>query len=116
LIEPNPDTTDLADIQQFDIDSYLTSYLQTVKPSTPAKEYLKNTIDYVTANIQGKRFYDLLVSNTIADKVLGRQLSPSHCSGIYRSEYQRHCSQLYSVMDDCFAQSVHPLLCTGNSC
>jgi hypothetical protein len=71
LIEPNPDTTDLADIQQFDIDSYLTSYLQTVKPSTPAKEYLKNTIDYVTANIQGKRFYDLLVSNTIADKVLG---------------------------------------------
>ena len=71
LIESNPDTTDLADIQQFDIDSYLASYLQTVKPSTPAKEYLKNTIDYVTANIQGKRFYDLLVSNTIADKVLG---------------------------------------------
>jgi murein DD-endopeptidase MepM/ murein hydrolase activator NlpD len=71
FIEPNPDATDLAASQQFDIDSYLTTYLQTVKPTTPAKEYLKNSIDYVTANIPGKRFYDLLVSNTIADKVLG---------------------------------------------
>lgn len=71
FIEPNPDATDLADSQQFDIDSYLTSYLETVRPTTPAKEYLKNTIDYVAANMTGKRFYDLLVSNTITEKVLG---------------------------------------------
>ncbi|MDZ7262515.1 MAG: peptidoglycan DD-metalloendopeptidase family protein, partial [candidate division KSB1 bacterium] len=71
LVEPNPDAIDLADSQQFNIDSYLTNYLQTVKPSTPAKDYLKTTIDYVTANMPGKRFYDLLVSSNIVDKVLG---------------------------------------------
>lgn len=71
LIEPNPDVIDLANAQQFDIDSYMTTYLQTVKSTTPAMDYLKTTKDYVTANISGKTFYDLLVSNTIIDKVLG---------------------------------------------
>ncbi len=71
LIEPNPNAVNLADLQKFDIDSYLTSYLMIVKPTTPAKDYLTTTINYVTNNMQGQLFYDLTSSGPITDKVLG---------------------------------------------
>jgi murein DD-endopeptidase MepM/ murein hydrolase activator NlpD/transglutaminase-like putative cysteine protease len=71
LTEPNQNAVDLADSQQFDIDNYFASYLQTVKPTTPAKDYLSTTINYVTNNLPGQRFSDLLASGPIIDKVLG---------------------------------------------
>jgi len=71
LTDPNQNAVDLADAQQFNIDNYFTSYLQTVKSTTPAKDYLSTTINYVTNNIPGQRFYDLLASGPIVDKVLG---------------------------------------------
>jgi hypothetical protein len=70
LNDPNPNATDLADLQQFDIDSYFDSYVQTIKPTTPAKDYLTTTVNYVTANLPGQRFYDLLASGPIIEKVL----------------------------------------------
>jgi len=68
---PNPEARDLADIQGFDIDNYLSTYLQTVKPKTPAQEYLKNTISYVDNNLPGQSFFDLLSEGSISDKILG---------------------------------------------
>jgi murein DD-endopeptidase MepM/ murein hydrolase activator NlpD/transglutaminase-like putative cysteine protease len=71
LIEPNQNAVDLADAQQFNIDTYSTSYLQTLKPTTPAKDYLSTTMNYVTNNLSGQSFYDLLASGSIINKVLG---------------------------------------------
>lgn len=68
---PNPNAIDMAELQGFDIDNYFSTYLQTIKPTTPAKEYLRNTINYVNNNLTGQSFYDLLSSGPISDKVLG---------------------------------------------
>jgi murein DD-endopeptidase MepM/ murein hydrolase activator NlpD len=68
---PNPNAIDMAELQGFDIDNYFSTYLQTVKPTTPAKEYLRNTINYVNNNLAGQSFYDLLASGPISDKILG---------------------------------------------
>ncbi len=71
LHDPNPNALDLAAAQGFDADSYFTSYLQAVKPRTPAENYLKDSIDYVSANRPGQLFYNLLSSGPISEKVLG---------------------------------------------
>lgn len=71
LHDPNPNALDLAAAQGFDADSYFTNYLQTVKPRTPAENYLKDSIDYVAANLPGQLFYDLLSSGPIGEQVLG---------------------------------------------
>ncbi len=70
LYDPNPNAVDLAEKQGFNIDSYFESYLQFVKPKTPAKDYLITTVNYVAANLPGQNFFDLLVSNSIMDKIL----------------------------------------------
>ncbi len=70
LHDPNPSTIDLAAIRNFDADAFFTQYLQTVRSDTPAKEYLRNSIDYVAASLPGQRFYDLLSSGPLQEKVL----------------------------------------------
>ena len=70
LYDPNPNATDLAELQGFNIDDYFATYLQSIKPKTPAKDYLKTTIDNVDTNLPGQSFYDLLATAPIIDKTL----------------------------------------------
>jgi len=70
LYEINPAAIDMAELQNFDIDNYMTTYLQSITSTTPAEEYLTNTKNYVSNNLPDKSFYNLLLSTSIIDKIL----------------------------------------------
>ncbi len=70
LYDLNPNALDMADLQNFDIDNFMTTYLQSIYSNTPAKEYLTNTKNYISNNLPDKNFYNLLLSASIVDKIL----------------------------------------------
>jgi hypothetical protein len=70
LHDPNANAVDLAAAQNFDADAFFNQYLQAPQPDTPSKEYLRRSIDYVTANLPGQRIYDLLSSGPVREKTL----------------------------------------------
>jgi len=67
---PNSDAVDLFEAQGIVIETFFDGYLQTLKPSTPSREYFPTTLQFMLSRFPDRDLSALLTRNTIVEKAL----------------------------------------------